>query len=289
MKLENLLNPVTRTGRSPDSSDSALPRNIAVHSDLYYCRVPKACTHCRREKSRCDLRRPCHNCVKRNRSKECVDGCYPCRQMKKMQVPSFFSMAFLTHCRLDALIRGLAHLASNPIWSVSLLLRRSKNNRLAGRQEGLRVFGVIRVGVRLGEFSSMLEYHRPVVITVTLVSRPCAHCKRKNSERSERSERDPEHGDNPPFDCLPYTVSQSHEDCHDTPAKHEEDHDTSISPVTPTASVGTVLPSFETFENYLSSPMLNNIYRPSLYTRDFSKSPTLAVTTSSMRSTHMLF
>lgn len=91
MKLENLLNPVTRTGRSPDSSDSAIPRNIAAHSDLYYCRVPKACTHCRREKSRCDLRRPCHNCVKRNRSKECVDGCYPCRQMKKMQVPIFFS------------------------------------------------------------------------------------------------------------------------------------------------------------------------------------------------------
>lgn len=245
MKLENLLNPVTRTGRSPNSSDSALPTNIATHPDLYYCRVPKACTHCRREKSRCDLRRPCHNCVKRNRSKECVDGCYPCRQMKKICTNSWpcpSCMESDVEC----------------VFTPPPVKRQTR--RKAGRSKNPRCN------------KARCE-----------TGRPCAHCKRKSNERPKL---DVEQGDNPPLNCLPYAVSQSHEDYDDTLAQHkEENHNTSVSPVTPIASVGIVLPSLVT------SPIFKNRYRPytPLYTRDSSESPTLAVTTSSMRSTHRLF
>ncbi|KAF8581542.1 hypothetical protein K439DRAFT_218940 [Ramaria rubella] len=45
-----------------------------------YKRVPKACGPCRREKTRCNLSRPCNSCIHRGRTEQCIDECVGCRR-----------------------------------------------------------------------------------------------------------------------------------------------------------------------------------------------------------------
>ncbi|KAF8505052.1 hypothetical protein JB92DRAFT_764830 [Gautieria morchelliformis] len=54
----------------------------ASASLISYKRVPKACTQCRRDKSRCDRARPCNGCVRKGRVYACFDGCVACRRGK---------------------------------------------------------------------------------------------------------------------------------------------------------------------------------------------------------------
>ncbi|KAF8584308.1 hypothetical protein K439DRAFT_1154343 [Ramaria rubella] len=79
--LGRLLNPLSVEPKSPDirptQPEEPTFSEVALVS---YKRVPKACTQCRREKSRCDRARPCNCCVRKGRPEMCVDGCMACRQ-----------------------------------------------------------------------------------------------------------------------------------------------------------------------------------------------------------------
>ncbi|KAJ7255487.1 hypothetical protein B0H12DRAFT_1113720 [Mycena haematopus] len=61
--------PPSVSGPNPIAFDSNWPK-----------RTQKACSNCRRDKTRCDGARPCSGCSKK--SLQCLDGCDPCRRAR---------------------------------------------------------------------------------------------------------------------------------------------------------------------------------------------------------------
>ncbi|KAF8581540.1 hypothetical protein K439DRAFT_218792 [Ramaria rubella] len=81
--LAQILNPVNLSPRQHAARPSHTePQEMSesAASLVSYKRVPKACTQCRRDKSRCDRARPCSGCVRKGRVDLCLDGCLACRR-----------------------------------------------------------------------------------------------------------------------------------------------------------------------------------------------------------------
>jgi hypothetical protein len=72
------LNPVSESDKKPKAGPSRNGLNDRVVPPMPV-QITKACTQCRREKSRCDNERPCHTCIRKGRTELCVTGCYRCR------------------------------------------------------------------------------------------------------------------------------------------------------------------------------------------------------------------
>jgi len=64
----------------PPPAPAPDPSNPIVFESNWPKRTAKACSNCRRDKTRCDGARPCSGCAKKN--VQCTDGCDPCRRAR---------------------------------------------------------------------------------------------------------------------------------------------------------------------------------------------------------------